>query len=241
MPKMTAEDCWKKYRSLTNGITRDRDDLKKKLDMLYTAHERFNDVMKKMDQANGMNDDDIMALSTEAAVLVAQLQAARVIIMERASVRNPAAKLTMLPVWLKDNLSEMGEKLTAIMRDVRNLSPAEQAEFNRKAKSDGYPLDAITRNPKLAQADIRDIWKQYQDETNVLLKDWKGQADLYVKLEKGAGTSFAGKIVQLNKAIAGLTAILTAREKAKQKKAPPAPRIIKSIGLFPRPWIMSHH
>jgi hypothetical protein len=241
MPKMTAEDCWKKYRSLTNGITRDRDDLKKKLDTLYTAHERFNDVMKKMDQAHGMNDDDIMALSTEAAVLVAQLQAAQAIIMERASVRNPAAKLTMLPVWLKENLLEMGEKLTAIMQDVRDLSPAEQAEFNRKAKSDGYPLGAIQRNPRLADADIRDIWKQYQDETNVLLKDWKGQADLYVKLEKGAGTSFAGKIVKLNKAIAGLTAILTdrenAREKARQKKAPPAPKMIR----MPRPWIMSHH
>jgi hypothetical protein len=241
MPKMTAEDCWKKYRSLTNRITDDRDELKEKIDTLYAVYTSYKAVMAKIAKADGLTDDEISALSTEASKFSVQLRAAKAIVTERASVKNTAAKLTMLPVWLEENLMDMGETLSAIMRDVEHLTPAEQAEFDRKARSEGYPLQAITRNPKMAQADIKDIWKQYKDETDVLLRDWKGQADLYVKLEKGAGTSFAGKIVKLNKAIAGLTAILTdrenAREKARQKKAPPAPKMIR----MPRPWIMSHH
>jgi len=229
MPKMTAEDCWKKYRSLTNRITDDRDELKEKIDTLYAVYTSYKAVMAKIAKADGLTDDEISALSTEASKFSVQLRAAKAIVTERASVKNTAAKLTMLPVWLEENLMDMGETLSAIMREVKDLTPDEQAEFDRKARSEGYPLKAITRNPKLAQADIKDIWKQYKDETDALLKDWKSQADLYVKLEKRVETSFAGKMVQLEKAIAGLTAILTAREKARQKKAPPAPRMIRTL------------
>lgn len=237
MPNMTAEDCWKKYRSMTNGITRDRDDLKKKLDTLFAAWEGYNAVMAKMAQVYGLTDDAIMALSTEAAKLKEQLLVAAAMVNERSSVRNPAPKLTKQPVWLKDNLADMAEKLTSIMSDVKKLTKAEQAEFDRKARGEGYPLGAIGRDAKLAQADLRDIWKQYRAETEALLKDWTDQANLYVKLEKRPETSFAGKAAKIDKAIATLTAILTARENARQKKAPPAPRMIR----LPRPFIMSHH
>jgi len=240
MPNMTADDCWKKYRSLTNGITRDRDELKAKLDALFAAWEQYGVVMAKVAKAGDMTDDELMELSTEAAKLKEQLVAAAAVVNERASARNPAAKLTMQPVWLRDDLADMAEKLTAIMSDVKKLIKAERDEFDRKARAEGYVLDAIAADEKQATADLKDIWKQYKKETEALLKDWTEQANIYVRLERRPETSFAGKAAKVDKAITQLTAILTAREKSRQKPPPPPPSVPKPKAIRLPLRIMYH-
>jgi hypothetical protein len=228
MPNKTLEELTKEYMKLTDGVVREVENLDKKRAKIDGALARFDKVMAGVKGAAGLADDELMALGVEAGMVAVELAAVKVLATEGRVKRT----LAQHKGWIEYALTKLttgGPKmLSAVLDDVAKLSKADREAFDAQARQGTILAGVIAAHPELVGSRVSDLWRVYAKAVAEWLKSVNDKVSRWVAHPE----DFDAKIKTLNGVVAQIAAILTAREKARQKKAPPAPRMIKT--LIPR-------
>ena len=229
MGNRTAAELVNDFKKLATGLERDVKRYEDKIAVIEKSQADYAALEAALkaaiaDRAN-LTADKVSELAAAAGTLTPQLVAAHDYVTQKTKTGSNKNIMANEPGWITEDVAKAKTAINAILSDLGKLAPAERDQAKRDMIGIMYPADMLLANPELYNRALPDVWKDYAYGVATRLKAIKDKPVDIIKHPEVLDKEKAA----IDALLKQLAAAYDQAEKSRQKKGPPAPRMIRTL------------
>jgi len=237
MGDRTKDELVGDFKKLATGLERDVKRYEDKVAAIEKSQADYAALAAALKAAiadrDNLTAEKVSELATAAGTLAPELVTAHDYVTQKTKTGSNKNIMANEPGWITENVANAKMAINGILSDMGKLTPQERADAKRAMTEIMYPAEMLAANPELYDKPLPDVWKDYAAGVAARLKAIK---DKPVDIIKHPET-LTKEQATIDALLKQLAAAYDRVQAAKQKKAPPAPRMIR----MPRPFFLYHH